>query len=46
MGNNPFTIDQVLDTLHSQYQDYRRDRRMRARLAGGQQAAQSKIDKK
>ena len=26
VGDNPFTIEQVLDCLHSQYQDYRRDR--------------------
>jgi len=38
MGSNPFTIDQVLDCLHSQYQDYRRDRKMKERLSGGQQA--------
>jgi len=38
IGSNPFTVEQVLDFLHSQYQDYRRDRRRNERLAGGQQA--------
>lgn len=33
-----FTVEQTLDTLHSQYLDYRRERRKNERLAGGQQA--------
>lgn len=38
MVGTTFTVDQVLDCLHDQYQDYRRDRKMRERLSGGQQA--------
>jgi hypothetical protein len=36
-----FTVDQVLNSLHSQYQDYRRERWKNERLAGGQQAPKS-----
>jgi hypothetical protein len=38
LRTNPFTVDQVLDCLHSQYQDYRRDRKLKERLSGGQQS--------
>ena len=39
MAGTTFTVEQVLDTLHGQYQDYRRDRKLRERLSGGQQAS-------
>ena len=38
IGNNPFTVDQVLDCLHGQYQDYRKERIRKEKLSGGQQA--------
>lgn len=38
IGEKPYTIDQVLSHLHSQFQDYRRDQKMREKLSGGQQA--------
>jgi len=38
IGKDPFTVEQVLDCLHSQYQEYRRDRKRQEKLSGGQQA--------
>ena len=38
LGKNPFTVDQVLDTLHSQYKDYRIERKNREKLSGAQQS--------
>jgi hypothetical protein len=44
IGSNPYTIDQVLDTLHSQFQDFRREAKRNERLSGGQQASQTPFD--
>jgi len=41
IGNNPYTVEQALDCLHSQYLDYRRERKSNERLSGGQQAAKT-----
>jgi DNA-dependent RNA polymerase auxiliary subunit epsilon len=41
IGDNPFTVEQVLDTLHAQYQEYRKERRLTERLSGGQQASKT-----
>jgi uncharacterized protein (DUF3084 family) len=38
IGTAPYTVDQVLDTLHAQFQEYRKMRRKSEALAGGQQA--------
>jgi hypothetical protein len=41
VGDQPFTVEQVLDFLHGQYQDYRKTRRLNEQLSGGQQAPKS-----